>query len=122
MEILGWDAWADKYKPIKNHLYKYADPDGTMKMFETYGEEVEYIQNYDPKYVWTYVTGDMCDLLVAGYHYVNRLGYYVTEIPWEDDNEYVLLSVEKECECNDDEQWDPDCRTCEGYGLITEDV
>lgn len=120
MEILGWDAWAEKYKPIKNKFTN--DPDGTM--FETYGEELEFVQTHDPKYIWTWVTGDMCDIIVAGYAYVNRFGYYVTEIPWEDENEYVLLSVEKECECYDEESGEgsEDCKVCEGYGLVTEYV
>jgi hypothetical protein len=62
---------------------------------------------------------------------VNRLGYYVTELPWEDENDYVLLSVETECECYDEEAMDrgerqeygdPNCEKCQGYGLITEYV
>ena len=127
MEILGWNAWAEQYKPKPNHLSKYPDE----KMYETYGEEVEYIQTVDPRYVWTLVTGDMCDLIVAGYAYVNRLAYYVTEVPWENEEDYVLLSVEKECECYDEEAMDngdreeygdPNCQLCEGYGLVTEYV
>lgn len=122
MEILGYSAWADKYKPIKNKFSKHDE-----LMYETYGEEVEYIQSLDPRYVWTSVSGDMCDLIVAGYAYVNRLSYYVTELPWESENEYVLISVEKECECYSEDYesgdyGDPDCDKCEGYGLITEYV
>ena len=119
MEILGWNAFVDKYKPINNKFLKHDD-----KMYETFGQEVEYIQNHDPKYVWTLVSGDMCDLVVAGYAYVNRLGYYVTEVPWENEEDYVLISVEKECECYDEETGEgkEDCQLCEGYGLITEYV
>ena len=119
-EIQGWNAFSDKYKPIINKFSK----DPTEVMYETYGEEVEYIQNYDPKYVWTYVTGDMCDLIIAGYHYVNRLGYYITENPWDNEDTTVLLSVERECECYDEETGEgkEDCQLCEGYGLKTEYV
>jgi hypothetical protein len=127
MEILGWDAWAEKYKPIKN---KFSKHDETM--FETYGDEVEFVQAQDPRYVWTNVQGDMSDIIVAGYAYVNRLCYYITEIPWEDEDEYVLISVEVECECYSEdedvmesrggESGDPDCTICEGYGLKTEYV
>lgn len=123
-EIQGWDAWAEKYKPEENHIVT-----SNELMFETYGEELEYIKSLDPKYVWTSVQGDMSDLIVAGFAYVNRLCYYVTEIPWEDEDEYVLLSVEKECECYSEERadeggeyGDPDCKLCEGYGLVTEYV
>lgn len=118
-EIQGFNAWAEKYKPIKNKFSKHNEI-----MFETYGEELEYIQNLDERFVWTNVQGDMSDLIVAGYAYVNRLCYYVTEIPWDDENQYVLISVEKECECHDPEygEGDPNCPECEGYGLITEYV
>jgi hypothetical protein len=71
----------------------------------------------------------MSDLIVAGFAYVNRLHYYVTEIPWENEDDYVLLSVEVECECYDEdridnggEYGDPDCKECEGYGLVTKYV
>jgi len=124
-EYHGWDAWFDKFKPIKNHLDKYAGTDGSH-MFETYGAEVEYVQAQDPKYVWTYIDGDMSTLLVAGYHYVNRLGYYVATVPWDSEWDSCLLSVEAECECYDEEKFDdggdPDCKKCEGYGLVTEYV
>lgn len=120
-EIQGWTKWETTYKPIKNHFRN--DPDETM--FETYGEEVEFVQNYDPKYVWTYLDGDMSSLICAGYHYVNRLGYYISEVPWEGEMDYVLLSVEEECECynedgyEDGETGKSDCLLCEGYGMIT---
>jgi hypothetical protein len=122
-EYQGWDEWAKKFRPIQNQFYP-DQPETTM--FETYGEEVEFVRNYDPKYVWTNLTGDESDLICAGYHYVNRIGYYITEVPWEDEMDYALLSVEVECECYDENREDndgefgaPDCRECEGYGRIT---
>lgn len=120
-EYQGWTAWEDKFKPIKNHLVN--DPD--QRMFETYGEEVEFVRNYDNKYVWTYLQGDMSDLVCAGYHYVNRLGYYISEVPWENEDDYALLSVEVECECYNEEGYEDgeygraDCEECEGNGHIT---
>jgi len=127
-EYRGWHSWAEKFKPIKNHFH--SDPD--EEMFETYGVEVEYVRNYDPRYIWTNIQGDESDLLVAGYHYVNRLGYYLSEVPWEDENDYALLSVMVECECysededvmesRNDEFGDPSCPECEGYGMVTKYV
>jgi hypothetical protein len=127
VEILGWQAFVDKYKPIPNKFSKHKE-----LMYETYGEEVEYVKTIDPRYVWTNVQGDECDLIVAGYAYVNRLSYYITEVPWTNDADMVLLSVEKECECySEDEEvlverndnWgDPDCDKCEGAGYVTEYV
>lgn len=124
-EYQGWKAWEDKFKPIKNQFRN--DPDETM--FETYGEEVEFVRNYDPKYVWTYLQGDMSDLICAGYHLVNRLGYYISSVPWDHEDDYALLSVEEECECyqedredNDGEFGDANCQECEGYGYVTKYV
>jgi len=125
-EYQGWDEWADKHKPIKNH-FRTHDPN--EQMFETYGEEVEFITKYDPKYVWTYLQGDYSDLICAGYHYVNRLGYYISEVPWENEDDYVLVSVETECECYDENREDndgefgaPNCPECDGYGMVTKYV
>ena len=125
-EIQGWKAFAEKYKPKKNHLngYDYENNFG----FETYGAEVEYVKEQNNNYIWTRIQGDLCDLIVAGYAYVNRLEYYVTEIPWTDEDEYVLLSVEVECDCYNEEgypngEWgDENCAKCEGYGYMTEYV
>lgn len=120
-EIQGWNAFVDKYKPIKNKFSK--DPNETM--FETYGEEVEFVKAQDPKYIWTYLQGDMSDLVCAGYHYVNRLAYYISEVPWENEDDYVLLSVQEECKCYNEDgypdgEWgDVDCQECEGSGYVT---
>ena len=84
-----------KYTPIKNHLDDNAGWDGCM--FETFGDEVQHVCNTsnDPdtaKRVWTVVEGDTGkDLwIIAGYHYVNRIGYLITEQEWEDDGESYL--------------------------------
>lgn len=124
---MTFTQWEEKYKPVVNHLDKYAGPNNVSRMFETYGAEQEYVQSVDEKRIWTWVDGDCSSLIIAGYHYVNRLGYYVTEEPWETGNEQVLLSVEVECECYDDEKFDwggdPDCKLgCEGEGYRTEYV
>lgn len=78
--------FAEKYKPIKNHIDTNASFDGDM--FETFGEEVEYVRTYpDQKKVWTLIEADGKQYISAGYHHVNRLGYFITEIAWETGNE-----------------------------------
>ena len=124
---LKWDEWVEKYKPIKNHITKYPNKDADYDMFETYGDEQDYVYSLDEKLIWTEVQGDCSMLLLAGRHFVNRLNYYVCEIPWETGNEQVLISVEVECECYDEEKFDwggdPDCKLgCEGEGYRTEYV
>lgn len=122
-EYQGWDEWAEKFKPQDNHF------NGQGKMYETYGEEYEYVKSIHPNFVWTYVDGDMSSLIIAGHHWVNRIGYYITENPWSDDMDACLLSVEEECVCysededklaeRNDEWGDPECEKCEGYGYVT---
>ena len=123
---MKWDDWVDKYRPIKNHITKYPDPNAEFEPFETYGEEWEFVKSQDPKYVWTEIDGDMSTLLVTGIGWINRMVYYICEVPWEDENEQVLISVEVECDCFDQDKFDegedygdPDCPECEGYGLRT---
>ncbi len=120
-EYQGWDEWANEFKPQDNHF------NGQGKMYETYGEEYEYVKSIHPNFVWTYVDGDMSSIIVAGMAYVNRLGYYITENPWQDDMDSVLLSVEEECECYNEDGYDDNdgeygkrgCPECEGAGYVT---
>ncbi len=114
-EYQGWDTWAEKFKPKDNHF------NGQGKMYETYGEEYEYVKSIHPNFVWTLVDGDMSSYIVAGMAYVNRIGYYITENHWQDDNDACLLSVETECECYDEDTCEgtEDCENCEGYGYVT---
>ena len=78
------DAWEAKYKPIKNHITGEDDD-----KFEIYGEELDYVRSVadtEPRRVWTLVEGDDSNLyIVAGYHLVNRLNYFITKEPLEGD-------------------------------------
>jgi hypothetical protein len=129
---LTWNEWEDKFKPVKNHISKYPNDDSTYDSFETYGAEVEYVQTkIDDRLVWTFGDGDMCTYLSNGYHYINRISYYVCTVPYEENVEYqIIVSTEEECKCYKEEGYgpdkfgymndgDPDCKECEGYGLVT---
>lgn len=81
-----FDTWVNKYRPVKNHLNPGAPFDGTM--FETYERELAHVERQDQHHVWTYVTGDENqDIITAGFHFVNRQGYFITEVPWTDETE-----------------------------------
>lgn len=42
------------------------------------------------RHVWTLVDGDNGgSYLITGYHWVNRIGYVITEQPWDHDYEVV---------------------------------
>ena len=85
------DAWTEKYLPIQNHLVTEASWDGNM--FETYGNEYDYVAAQPQQNVWTWVDGDDGTYIVAGWHYVNRIGYFVTEKAWTDGD--LVIAYEK---------------------------
>lgn len=61
------------------------NPDGDFmsgRMFETYGHDHTYVLSVnakDPGRVWTWVDCDGELIVVSGYHYVNRIGYFISE-------------------------------------------
>ena len=88
------DAFYEYFKPIPRL--------GTMRDIwgghglETYGEDLEIISRQDPAFLWTVVDGESADQwITAGFHYVNRVCYLVTEKP----HNFALLEfrVRKDC-------------------------
>jgi hypothetical protein len=75
---IAYEKWWDEYRPIKNHIASNASFDGCL--FETYGGELEFVCVRNPKQVWTFLDCDGRIRICEGLHYVNRLGYFVTEV------------------------------------------
>ena len=84
------DQWEEKYSPVTNHLVFDASWNGTM--FETYGNEIEFVRGITDNYVWTWVDGDDGTYIVSGMAFVNRIGYFVTVHPW--DSEQLQIQVD----------------------------
>lgn len=94
MKQITLDEFFQKHKPVKNPLVDNAPDDNTR--FETYGEELEFIlkeENSGSKKVWTVLDVDGREYITTGYHLVNRMGYYITEVPYEEEME---IDVDKE--------------------------
>jgi hypothetical protein len=112
-----YSTWEETFKPIKNTVSKY--PDDSLIHFETYGDEVEAVkQAYEinPKTIWTEVDGDSGTYIVAGWHIVNRINYYITENPWEDEYTEIPTWCYRECDCveaSEDGEYDEECTECE---------
>jgi hypothetical protein len=127
---ISFTEWANKYKPIKNHVTPYPDPTADFESFETYGDESDFVRSQDHRNVWTWVDGDSSSVLIQGAGFVNRISYYVCEEQWSEGNdETVVVSIDHECECYDEERTDnagelgsADCEYCEGSGIETEYV
>lgn len=79
------DEFADTYRPIANHLNPNASfdwGDGFGTLFETYGEELQFVLSQPVNQIWTYVSTDEGDVIASGFHFVNRLGYFITAKPF----------------------------------------
>ncbi len=89
MKQLTEDEFYNQFTLVKNHLENNAAFDGCM--YETYGEELEYIFQLAKKEnrVWTIIEGDRSDRVyyATGFHYVNRLGFLITEEIYFEDME-----------------------------------
>lgn len=106
---LTFDEWLDKYKPISNHIDTNSSFGGLM--FETYGDEVEFVKSQSPDKIWMFGDGDNGGMYIwSGWGFVNRIGYFVTEVPFSpDDTVQVLVSHNWfYCENCDAEFEDPD--------------
>jgi hypothetical protein len=86
---LTWEEWVEQYKPRTD---EFGDP----KMFDTHGEEGKSAASTPNDLVWTYLEGDTGTLITEGYHYVNRLGYYLTEKPSLPNTSYEIDYVAHE--------------------------
>jgi len=111
---LTMEEWEATYKPITNHIdsnASFQNEDGQGIMFETYGAELEFVKQQNPLCVWTYGDGDDGGSYIwNGYHFVNRLGYFVTEVPFPA-NTTIQVQVSFPwyfCENCDAEMEDPD--------------
>jgi hypothetical protein len=79
------DEFDQQYQLIPNHLNPsagWAIGDQAGCLFETYGDEYDYVRRFDPARIWTIVDGDDGDIYVVnGLHHVNRIGYLLSREP-----------------------------------------
>lgn len=103
------EEWFEQFKPVLNHIDENGSFDGYM--FETYGDEVDYVKGQDVHHIWMYGDGDDGGSYIwNGWGFVNRIGYFITEVPWVEGTTYqIQVSIPiYYCE-NCDKEWeDPD--------------
>lgn len=101
-----FDDWADEFGLVSNHIDPNASFDGDM--FETYGDEVVYVCDRSnapdtENTVWTYIDGLDGTYVINGYHYVNRIGYFITKKPAKENTNYEILVDNYETEKEEDD-------------------
>ena len=88
---MTFDDWFEKFKPIENPQIK---DEGNEYLFEDcYEEDKEFIHDrIGSKSIWTRIFGENASVfLIEGRHLVNREGYYVTEVPYEEGEQYQII-------------------------------
>jgi len=93
---LTYEAFFDQFKPVMNPIHHTKLYDGCL--FDTTREELSWVNTHDPLHIWTLLDADGTFCIVSGAAFVNRLGYFVTEIARSDaDMQYeIVVSGENE--------------------------
>jgi hypothetical protein len=76
---LTYDEWLETYKPIRNPFNKDLDVDPMR--FDTEGEQHAFVRKQPLDNVWTEVAVDRGSSIINGWHFVNRICYYICETP-----------------------------------------
>ncbi len=106
------EEWFDQFQPIPNHIddnASFQTEDGVGYMFETYDDELRFVQSQEPNRIWTYCDGDNSGTYIfQGMRIVNRIGYFVTTVPFDGSKDYqIQISSEDVYECsNCGEMWE----------------
>ena len=80
------DDFVRVYQPIFNHLDPSASFDwgeGCGTLFETCGDELSFVRSQAPETIWTLLSFDGYETIASGYHFTNRLGYFICKTPVE---------------------------------------
>lgn len=82
---LDFNTWVDTYQPLTDCVLELTP--WNLRLISQLTREC-------PNYVWTQVEVDGSLYIINGTHWVNRLGYYVTKVPWITGEEIEVLEWE----------------------------
>jgi hypothetical protein len=78
--LITYDEFMDIFKPRINPATG-VNGSWNGRVFETYGKEFAEVQKADDNKVWTLLDNDGEMTIAAGFHRVNRMGHFITEVP-----------------------------------------
>ena len=92
-KVLTEDQWIADYrpKPAPKPGNGFDFGNGCTLITGYNDGDIAYLEGVDQNTVWTVVDDGESTAIAAGRHGVNRLGYIVTEKPWESDMDEVQL-------------------------------
>ena len=86
------EQFEEQFTTVENHIDDNAGWNGSM--FETFGEELEYVKTVNHLFrnnVWTLVEGDDDTMYISnGMRLVNRMGYFITREEWQGETDVVI--------------------------------
>jgi len=89
----------EQFKFMVNNYDENASFEGLM--FETYGDEVEYVKSKPQDRIWMYGQGDDGGLYIwSGWGFVNRIGYFISEKPFPDKTVIQIMVGEPDLTCD----------------------
>jgi len=80
---ISFENWFEAYKPVKNPNNEASD--GREYLYDTDPNDMLYVAaafHADQYTVWTMIEEEDNFYIISDLHYVNRLGYFITEIPF----------------------------------------
>ena len=89
----------EQFKFIPNNYDEYSSLDGLM--YETYGDEVEFVKSQPENRIWMFGDGDDGGTYIwSGWGFVNRIGYLVSQIPVPENTKIQIQMDEPATECD----------------------
>ena len=86
------EKWQEYFKPIQKTCDgANAGFNGTC--FETYGAELQQVLSAPSNCVWTLLVCEGNLYISAGFHIVNRMGYFITGRPFSAKDEFRDIKV-----------------------------
>jgi len=82
-----YESWEQRFRPIEN-------PSSEGNLFETYGNDLKWVMHADPMCVWTLIDNEGSLIIVNGFALVNRIGYFLTELPFLGDPRELLIHID----------------------------
>ena len=81
-----------RYTLVQNRFDPFSALDGCV--FGSVSEEMETVRNAPSENLWTLIESDGLWWILPGFHYVNRLGYLLTNEPRKyDEQEYLYDQI-----------------------------
>lgn len=101
---MTFEEWFEKFKPVANPIGDgFVQVDDVCYVFGLHGSDLSKVQAADPNCVWTLIESDDVDcdeddeedydtvlLISDGYHRVNRMGHFITEVPADPESFYEI--------------------------------